>query len=112
VFVGSGVIGTLILLVAYFFATIGAIKFLFFSGKPRVAQWEIVIPIGALVVLAITLWANVWPYPASGSPAFYYPIVTVLWLVSGAALVFGLPGIATRVGERLEQDEGLLAART
>ncbi len=112
VFVGSGVIGTLILLVAYFFATVGAIKFLFFSGRARVAQWEIVIPVAALIVLALTVYANIWPYPAAGTPAFYYPIVTVAWLVVGLALVFGMPSIAERVGERLEQDEGLVAART
>ena len=33
IFVGSGVIGTLILIVAYVLATIGAVRFLFFSGK-------------------------------------------------------------------------------
>ena len=109
VFVGSGVIGTLILLVAYFFATVGAIKFLFFSGKARVARWEIVIPVAALIVLAVTLYYNLSFDPTS--TAFYYEIVTVAWLVIGLALVFGMPGIARRVGSRLEQDEGLLAAR-
>ncbi len=110
VFLGSGVIGTLILLVAYFFATIGAIKFLFFSGVARVARWEIVIPLAALVVLGATLWFNLSFDPAN--VAFYFEIVTIAWLVLGLVLVFGLPGIARRVGERLEQDEGLSAARS
>jgi amino acid transporter len=108
IFAGSGVIGTLILLVAYAFATVGAIKFLFFSGKARVSQWEIVIPILALLVLGYTLFRNVWPYPDSSSAGFYYPIVTVIWLAIGGLLVVGLPGMARRVGESLERDEGLL----
>ncbi len=110
VFVGSGVIGTLILLVAYAFATIGAIKFLFFSGRPRVAMWEIVFPILALVVLAATLYWNLSFDPTT--TAFGYQIVVIVWLVIGALFVFGLPGLARRVGERLEADEGLIAART
>jgi amino acid transporter len=109
VFVGSGVIGTLILLVAYAFATVGAIRFLFFGGKPRVPMYEIVIPILALVVLALTLYWNLSFDP--GSAGFRYQVVVVAWLILGALLVFGMPGLARRVGERLEADEGLIAAR-
>lgn len=112
VFLGAGVIGTLILLFAYVFATVGAIKFLFLSGVRRVAAWEIVIPILGILVLAYTLYANVWPYPASGTPSFYYPIVTVVWLALGVGLVFLMPGLARRVGERFEQDEGLIPSST
>ena len=64
VFVWSGVIGTLILLFVYILATIGAMKLLFFSGPAKVAAWQIVIPIGALLVLGYTIYRNVWPYPA------------------------------------------------
>ncbi len=111
IFVGSGTIGTLILLVAYLLATLGAIKFLFFSGRPRVAQWEIVIPILAVIVLAYVLFRNVWPLPDGGTPAMGYIIATIVWLLLGLALVFGMPGLATRVGTRLSEDEGLAAAR-
>jgi amino acid transporter len=110
IFAGSGVIGTLIILVAYAFATIGAIKLLFFSGQNVVRKWEIVIPIAGLVVLGYTLFRNVWPYPDSGTPAFYYPIVVAIWLGLCAAFVLGMPGLSKRVGERLEADEGLLAS--
>ncbi len=112
VFVGAGTIGTLIILVAYVFATIGAMKLLFFSGPSRVARWEIVIPVLGILVLGYTLLRNVVPYPDSTTPAFYYPIVTVVWFALGGLLVFGLPGLARRVGERLEQDEGLSAAKS
>jgi amino acid transporter len=110
VFLGSGVIGTLILLVAYAFATVGAIKFLFFSGKARVPMYEIVIPIAALGVLALTLWLNL-TFDTSQA-GFRYEIVVIAWLVIGLAIVFGMPGMARRVGERLEVDEGLVAAKS
>ena len=109
IFLGSGVIGTLILLVAYAFATVGAIKFLFLSGTPRVPMYEIVVPIAALIVLAFTLWLNLSFDPASAG--FRYEIVVIVWLALGAALVLGMPGLARRVGERLEVDEGLIAAK-
>jgi amino acid transporter len=110
IFLGSGTIGTLILLVAYLFATVGAIKLLFFSGKPKVAFWEIIIPILGLLVLGYTLFRNVWPYPDGGTAAFYYPIVTVAWLLAGAIIILVMSGMARRVGQRLEADEGLIAA--
>jgi amino acid transporter len=110
VFLGSGVIGTLILLVAYAFATIGAIKFLFFTGKARVPMYEIVVPIAALVVLAFTLWLNLTF--DSTQPGFRFQIVVIVWLLLGLAVVFGMPGMARRVGESLERDEGLIAAKS
>jgi hypothetical protein len=48
----SGTIGTLILIVVYVLATVGAVRLLFFSGPPRVNRAEIVIPVLALLVLA------------------------------------------------------------
>jgi amino acid transporter len=110
IFNGSGVIGTLILLVAYAFATIGAIKFLFFSGKARVPMYEIVVPIAALVFLALTLWNNI-TFDTT-TDGFKDQVVVIVWLLLGAALVFGLPGLARRVGESLEADEGLIAAKS
>jgi len=112
IFAGSGVIGTLILLVAYVFATIGAIKLLFFSGKSTVSQLEIVIPILGLLVLGYTLFRNVWPLPDSATPAFYYPIVTIVWLAAGGIAILLMPSVARRVGQRLGADEGLVATNS
>lgn len=112
VFVGSGTIGTLIILVAYLMLTVGAIKFLFFSGRSRVAQWEIIVPIAAILVLGYTIFRNVWPIPGSDQPAFWYSVATIVWLVISALFVWAMPGLARRVGERLESDEGLMAARS
>ena len=108
IFVGSGVIGTLILLVAYAFATVGAIKFLFFSGTPRVPMYEIVVPIAALIVLGFTLWLNLSFDPTSAG--FRYEVVVIAWLVLGAILVVAMPALVKRVGIRLAADEGLTAA--
>ena len=109
IFVGSGVIGTLILLVAYAFATVGAIKHLFFSGSPKVAVYEIVVPIAALVVLAFTLWLNLTFDPTTAG--FRYQVVVIAWLLLGGLFVVAMPGLVRRVAERLERDEGLVAAR-
>ena len=110
VFVGSGVIGTLILLVAYALATIGAVKFLFFTGAKKAKSWEIVIPIAGLILLAYTLYRNVIPFPTSGA-ARAYPIVGALWLLIGAIGVIARPGLAAKVGAKLTADENLAAAR-
>lgn len=108
VFAGSGVIGTLILLVAYFLVTMGAIKFLFLSGKARVPMYEIVVPILALVVLGLTLWLNL-SFDTT-SIGFLYEVVVIVWLVLAALFVFVMPGLARRVGEGFERDEGLVTA--
>lgn len=110
IFVGSGVIGTLILVAVYVFATIGAIKFLFLSGTKRAATWEIIIPIVGLVVLIYTLYRNVIPFPTSGASRMY-PIVSALWLAVGVITVFARPAFTKKLGTRLLADENLSASR-
>ena len=62
VFLWSGVIGTLILLVAYILATLGAIRLLWFSGPAKSPIWQIDDPRGAaLIVLLATIYYNVDP---------------------------------------------------
>ena len=104
-FVATGAIGTLILLVAYALATVGAAKLLFFSGERLVAAWEVVIPTLALLLLGYTLFRNVWPYPTGQGR--WYPIVAIAWLVLGVAWVIARPAATRRAGELLTQDEGL-----
>ena len=110
IFLGSGVIGTLILVAVYVLATIGAIKFLFFSGAKRAATWEIIIPIAGLIVLVYTLYRNVIPFPASGA-ARMYPIVSAIWLAVGLIAVWARPALTKKLGEKLLADENLSAAR-
>jgi amino acid transporter len=105
VFLWSGVIGTLILLVAYALATLGAIRMLWFRGRAKVAQWQMVIPIAALLVLLATLYYNVDPDAPKATRWNYY--TAGIWVIAGAVLVLVLPGIANRVGRGLAQHEGL-----
>jgi amino acid transporter len=104
-FLYSGTIGTLILLIAYVLATIGAIRLVFFSGDDRVARRELVIPVLALIVLGYTIFRNVWPYPTGASA--WLPVVCAVWLLLAVALVVIRPQLARRAGERLTADEGL-----
>ena len=110
IFVGSGVIGTLILVAVYVLATLGAIKFLFLSGVQRAAKWEIIIPIVGLIVLVYTLYRNVIPFPTSGA-ARAYPIVSAIWLAVGIITVLARPALTKKVGAKLLADENLSSAR-
>jgi amino acid transporter len=102
----SGTIGTLILLVAYVLTTIGAIRLVFVQHKIEVPQWEIAIPIAALVLLGYTLYRNVIPYPTSG-PGQWFPVVAGGWIAASIIAVLAAPAAAKRLGERLAADEGI-----
>jgi amino acid transporter len=110
--VGTATIATLIVLVVYLMLTIGALKFLFLSGRARVPAWEIVIPVAAIAVLGYVLFRNVWPIPASDHPAFWYAAAAAVCLLIAVVIVYAVPGLSRRVGERLAADEGLAAARS
>ena len=114
VFLDSGVIGTLILLVAYALATIGAMRLLFFSGRTTTPRWEMVIPILALIVLAYTLYRNVIPYPSTdpSTGAFWLPIICGFWLLAAIVFVLARPAVARRAGEKLTTEEGLRETET
>jgi len=101
VFLWSATIGTLILLIVYGLATVGAIRLLFFSGPRRVPAWEMVIPILALLVLGYTLYRNVLPYP-SGAAA-WFPVVCAAWLAVAILFVAARPAVARRAGASLSQ---------
>jgi predicted membrane channel-forming protein YqfA (hemolysin III family) len=104
-FVASGTIGTLILLVVYALATIGAARLLFFSRRREVAAWEVVVPALALVLIGYTLFRNVAPYPEGA--AAVYPMVSAAWILLGVVAVLVRPGAARRAGRQLTANEGL-----
>lgn len=104
-FVASGTIGTLILLVVYALATVGAAKLLFFSGYREVRVAEVVIPVLALGLIGYTLFRNVYPYPEDA--AALYPAVSAVWIVVGVLVVLLRPGAARRAGAELTASEGL-----
>jgi len=107
VFLYAGTIGTLILLVAYALATIGAARLVFFSpdSGTSVPRWQLVIPILALVVVGYTLYRNVIPYPTG--TAGWMPVVCGGWLLAAIVLVLARPQLAERAGRRLTAEEGL-----
>ncbi|MDQ3602778.1 MAG: APC family permease [Actinomycetota bacterium] len=106
-FVASGTIGTLILLLVYALATIGAAKLLFLSGERQVAAWEVIVPFLALVVIGYTLLRNVYPYPTDAGA--WYPIIAALWVIVGVLITFVRYAATRRAGERLMAEEGLAA---
>jgi amino acid transporter len=109
-FAWSGVMGTLILLVAYVLTTIGAIRLVFVQKKLPVPMWQVVIPVLALVVLGYTLYRNVIPYPTTG-PARFFPVVSGAWVVLSIIAVLAAPGVAGRLGRALAADEGFATER-
>jgi amino acid transporter len=106
-FVWSGTIGTLILLVVYVLATVGAMVLVFLRRKLPVPMWQIVIPVAGLVVLGYTLYRNVWPYPTGA--ARWFPVVSGAWLVAAIIAVIAAPGTARRLGVALAAREGIAA---
>jgi amino acid transporter len=107
VFLWSGTIGTLILLVAYVLTTIGAIKLVFVERRmPAVPMWQVVVPVLALVVLGYTLYRNVVPFPSPDDGAlFWNPLVAAGWLVLCTLGVLAAPAAARRAGAALTAAE-------
>jgi amino acid transporter len=87
-------LGTISLLVAYVLATLGAIRFLFFTGEPKAPRWQVIIPAlgGAFVIY--TIYKNVVHV---ASPYSYFGWLVLAWLLIGLAIVAVVPGLAGRV---------------
>jgi amino acid transporter len=109
-FLESGTIGTLILLVVYVLATIGMVRLVFFTGQSTVRRWELIIPVLGIIVLGYTLFRNIWPLPAG--VAWWGPSVTIAWFVVGIAWVLARPAATRRAGELLTRSEGLTSTET
>jgi amino acid transporter len=106
-FVAWSTVGTLILLLVYALATVGAARLLFFSGERRVATWEVVVPFLALLLIGYTLFRNIFPYPTDA--ARWYPIVAAVWVILGIIVTLVRSAATRRAGERLMIEEGLAA---
>src|SRR5262249_18327194 len=65
-------IGILNLLVMYVVTNLGALRFLFLSGRQRAAAWEIVLPLGGIAFAVYTVYKNVWPVPPHPFDLFPY----------------------------------------
>lgn len=103
----AGTAGTLIILVTYVMANLGALKLLFFSGQSTVSRWEIVIPVLGLIVLVYTMFRNVFPFPEGA--AWWGPGIFVGLTVIVFAAVLLRGDAVRRAGLLLTEDTGLLA---
>ena len=58
------ILGTIALLFTYLLATVGAVRYLFFSGESKAPMWQALVPTlgGAFVVY--TIYKNVYNVPA------------------------------------------------
>ena len=88
-------IGTVLILVAYVMATVGAIRFLFFGGTARVPAWQIVIPVLGGAFVCYTIVRNVF-INQIGTYA-RLPYIEGVYLIIGLAVVLVAPGLARRV---------------
>ena len=91
----------------YSFTVVGSIKYLFFGNHKHAPMHEVLLPVIGFVILAYTIYRNVWPIAPEGPPRGYF-ITTVA--VFGAVTVFVLaaPNFARKMGERLNADENLV----
>jgi amino acid transporter len=89
-------IGTVLILVAYVMATVGAIRYLFFAGgEAKVPAWQIIIPILGGAFVCYTIYRNVF---VGQEGAFaHLPYIEVVWLIVGVGVVVVAPGLAGRV---------------
>jgi len=106
-FLWSGTLGTLILLVVYVISTFGAIRLVFIQRRMTVPQWQVIIPILAIVVLGYTIYRNIIPWPPEGAGR-NLPLAAGAWIVFCVLLVLALPGTAARLGRRLAAAEGFV----
>jgi amino acid transporter len=88
-------IGTVLILVAYVMATIGAIYFLFFKGKAKAPMWQLAIPVLGGAFVCYTIYRNVFV----GQVGTYgrLPYVEAAYLIVGLVVVSVAPGLAGRV---------------
>ena len=101
VFGWLGTIGVLSLLLVYLATQVAAIRL--FSRIKRWRGWQFAIPGLAIILLAYTLWSNVFPVPAP--PYNVFPYLVLMWLAAGMVIVLLSPKAATRLGQSFTEDE-------
>ena len=88
-------IGTVLILVAYVMATIGAIYFLFLKDGRKVPMWQLAIPVLGGVFVCYTIYRNV--FVGQVGTFARLPYIEVVYLILGLAVVCAAPGLARRV---------------
>src|SRR6201996_243696 len=88
-------VGTVLILVAYVMATIGAIRYLFFTDERKAPMWQVVIPILGGLFVCYTIYRNVFIGPTGYLHST--PYIEVAYLLIGLVVVCVAPGLAGRV---------------
>jgi amino acid transporter len=96
VFGWLGTIGVISLLLVYLVTQIAAIRLFSQTGRWKGAQY--LIPGLAIILLAYTLWSNVYPVPAA--PYNYFPYLVVFWVIVGIVIVWRSPAQAEQLGQQ------------
>jgi hypothetical protein len=86
--------------------TLGAIWFLFLAGTRRVAAWEIVMPIAALVVVGYVVYRQMDP-DGVGPSSLWNTSIGLIVPAIGILGALALPGLASNFGRHLSEEEGL-----
>ena len=102
VFGWLGTLGVLSLLLVYLVTQVAAMRL--FGSNGRWKGWKFVIPSAAIILLAYTLWSNVYPVPAA--PYDYFPYAVLVWLAVGVVVVLRSPKATARLGKTF-MDENL-----
>lgn len=109
VFTIAGASGTLLLLVAYAMACLGALRLFLRSAATTLSRWEVVIPILGLALLAYTVFRNVVPWPAG--MARWGPGLAITVLTAVVVVALARPAAARSAGVKLLAQSGLESDR-
>jgi amino acid transporter len=88
-------VGTVLLLVAYVLATVGAVRFLFFRGAAKAPRWQIGVPLLGGAFVLYTIYRNV--FVGQVGTFARLPYIELVYLVVGLVIVVLAPGLAGRV---------------
>jgi amino acid transporter len=88
-------IGTVLILVAYVMATVGAIYFLFFRGAAKAPMWQVAIPALGGAFVCYTIYRNV--FVGQVGTYAHLPYIEVAYLIVGLVVVLVAPGLSGRV---------------
>lgn len=83
VFGDLGTIGVLSILLAYLLTNIGALKLFIMNGEWR--GLRLVIPIVSVVIIAYTVYSNIYPVPSF--PMNIFPYIVLAWIIGGVVIL-------------------------
>jgi amino acid transporter len=96
VFFYLATIGTLSLLVMYVLTNVAAARHL-----GRRSLWQVVAPVGGVLIAGFVLYHNLWPVPPL--PYEFFPYLVAGWLVAGLVITAVIPGFSAKVDVGLER---------